>query len=130
MADLREVLPGLDLKPWRHLTYSLEKKNVTTAELISLDPIEIARKCPLPLKEVGRMAAAVTRALQVDLGLLGKVSPARTQVDGEEPPRKKVKLEAKPIHEVEYVKILDQRIDDALGGGFPTGSISEIVGER
>ncbi|KAK5949752.1 DNA repair protein rhp57 [Knufia fluminis] len=133
MADLIEILPNFDLQPWRHLTYSLEKKNILTAELVSLDPIEIARKCPLPLKEVRRMAAAVTEALRADAGYRCMPPPPRPQDkgDSEEPPRKRVRLEdPKPsIKDLQYVKTLDARIDEALGGGFPAGSICEIVGE-
>lgn len=144
MADLIEVLPKFDLVPWRHLTYSLEKKNVLTAELISLDPIEIARRCPLPLGEVRRMVAAVLEALKTDLGYrLTPPLPPSLKGHGE-PVRKKPRLESKELQpedvrpqpqvlrseELRYVKTLDPRIDECLGGGFPAGSICEIVGER
>ncbi len=134
MADLIDILPDFDLSPWRHLTYSLEKKNVLTAELISLDPVEIARKCPLPLKEVRRFAAAVTEALKADLGHRSMPpSPyPQFQYDGSEPLRKRARRarSEKPLNEVRYVRTLDPRIDECLGGGFPTGSICEVVGER
>lgn len=136
MADLIDVLPNFDLAQWRHLTYSLEKKNVSTAELIALDPVEIARKCPLPLTEVRRLAAAVLQALKVDLAVKNdSVNPSANQKTGKNsPPRKKARTEprdqpltARPLL---YVKTLDPRIDQWLGGGFPVGSICEIVGER
>lgn len=134
MADLIDVLPNYDLSPWRHLTYSLEKKGISTAELISLDPVEIARKCPLPLKEVRRMAAAVTDALKADLGRQSMPPPARPQgqSDAGERPAKRSKLGPveSPSKELQYVKTLDPRIDECLGGGFPAGSVCEIVGER
>lgn len=134
MADLIDVLPDFDSSPWRHLTYSLEKKSILTAELISLDPIEIARKCPLPLKEVRRMAAAVTEALKAELGRQCMPPPPRPQVreNRGEPSAKRARLETTktPHKEVNYVKTLDRRIDECLGGGFPAGHICEIVGER
>jgi len=134
MADLIDVLPSYDLSPWRHLTYSLEKKGISTAELISLDPVETARKCPLPLKEVRRMAAAVTEALKAELARQSMPPPARPQGqnDAGERPAKKLKLEhtESPPKAPQYVKTLDPRIDECLGGGFPAGSVCEIVGER
>lgn len=132
MADVRDVLPSFDLQPWRHLTFSLEKKNVSTAELITQDPVEIARKCPLPPREVKRFAGAVIAALQKDV-LCTVVVPRPSSREGdEEPPRKKSRLEqTKPVkEEVNFVKTLDENIDQCLGGGFPAGSVCEIVGER
>lgn len=131
MADLTEVLPNFDLEPWKHLTFSLEKRNVLTAELISLDPTEIVKRCPLPLKEVERMTAAVTCALKADLGFLSMQPPPERQVEVERP----LKDTGQPGHPLpqkraQFVKTLDSAIDHCLGGGFPTGKITEIVGER
>lgn len=132
MADLREVLPQFDLQPWRHLTYSLEKKNVLTAELISQDPVEIARRCPLPLKEVKRLIAVVNAALQADLTpvTIGHRSTSEDEANG--PLKKKLWREQETVvkKEMTFVRTLDANIDQCLGGGFPTGSITEIVGER
>lgn len=132
MADLKDILPSFDLQPWRHLTFSLEKKNVLTVELITQDAVEIARKCPLPPREVKRFATAVIVALQKDvLGAL-MVSQSSPQKEDKEPPRKKLRVEQREPVEEElcFVKTLDENIDYCLGGGFPTGHVSEIVGER
>lgn len=136
MADLIDVLPNFDLAQWRHLTYSLEKKNISTAELIALDPVEIARKCPLPLTEVRRLAAAVLQALKADLAVKSDSvkQSAKQRPSQNSPPRKKACLESQnqPLtaRHPPCVKTLDPRIDQWLGGGFPVGSICEIVGER
>lgn len=132
MADLKDVLPHFDIQPWRHLTYSLEKKNVLTAELISQDAVEIARRCPLPLKEVKRLIAAVNAALQADLTSATIGPRSASEDDASEPFRKKPRAE-RPRglkKKMTFVRTLDASIDQCLGGGFPTGSISEIVGER
>lgn len=134
MADLIDVLPKFDLKPWRHLTFSLEKKGILTAELMTLEPVEIAKKCPLPLKELRRFIAAVVGALQADVGFRRSRTPVRAEAeavneDGERP-RKKQKREETVKLGLQYVRTLDPAIDAVLGGGFPTGRVTEIVGER
>ena len=123
MADLSLVLPDFDLLPWRHLTFSLDKKNVLTAELVTLDPMNIAKRCPLPLKEVRRMSTAVKQAL------VAAFAPAKdlkvNQFDGTTDVRP-----AKVRPNAALVKTLDPGIDKFLGGGFPVGSVCEVVGER
>lgn len=131
MADLTEVLPHFDLEPWKHLTYSLGKRNILTAELIAIDPVEIVKRCPLPLKEVRRMATAVTDALRADLGFVSMPPPSRPQVNGEESRNKKAIFgPTAEARAAQYVKTLDSTIDECLRGGLPTGRITEIVGER
>lgn len=132
MADLKDVLPRFDIQPWRHLTYSLEKKNILTAELISQDAVEIARRCPLPLKEVKRLIAAVNAALQADLSLTTAAPQSASQNEISEPLKKRLRIEQpRPLEkQMTFVRTLDADIDQCLGGGFPTGSICEIVGER
>lgn len=131
MADLTEVLPTFDLEPWKHLTFSLGKKNVLTTELVSLDPAEIAKRCPLPLKELERMAAAVSHALRADLGFTSMRPPPKPRVDEENPLRERRQTNSDVLQkQTHYVKTLDATIDNCLGGGFPTGNITEIVGER
>ena len=131
MADLTDVLPNFDQKPWKHLFFSLEKKGILTAELVALDPIEIAKRCPLPLKEVRRLTAAIIQALKADLAFASISAPPRRPSEEGGPPPKKVctyerTLPPRPL----FVRTLDPAIDECLGGGFAAGSITEIVGER
>lgn len=132
MADLKDVLPHFDIQPWRHLTYSLEKKNVLTAELISQDAVEIARRCPLPLKEVKRLIVAVNAALQADLSFATITPRSTPEEETKEAARKEPRREQprRVKKRMTFVRTLDADIDHCLGGGFPTGSICEIVGER
>lgn len=132
MADLIDVLPNFDLKPWRHLTFSLEKKGILTSELITLEPVEVAKKCPLPLKELRRLIAAVIEALQADMGYpSARKSLETVEGDGNgERARKRQRRDESSRPNPQYVKTLDPSIDAVLGGGFPTGRITEIVGER
>ncbi|KIW28800.1 uncharacterized protein PV07_04672 [Cladophialophora immunda] len=126
MSDLLEVLPDFDLKPHSHLLHSLEKNDVTVADLITLDPKEIARKCPLPVADVQRLVEDAIHALQRDTlqGVRKKrrfraAGAGETAGDGPET-RKELPLK---------VRTLDPNIDQALNGGLHPGHIVEVVGE-
>ncbi|KIX99173.1 uncharacterized protein Z520_04749 [Fonsecaea multimorphosa CBS 102226] len=128
MSDLLEVLPEFHLKPHSHLLHSLEKNDITVADLITLDPKEIARKCPLPAADVQRLVEDVIQALQRDT-LQGvkkrKIKAAKADKTADDGPES---------HEFETdlpqkFRTLDPRIDQALNGGFYPGHIVEVVGE-
>lgn len=153
MSDILEVLPDFDTKPYSHLFYSLGKNNITVVDLVTGDPKEIARRCPLPSADVTKLCADVVRSLQVDVhGRLKKkprkthpqvvpVSKEKNHAEDHESQGKKevkdtssgakvdVRLQAKLNSPLSSVKTLDPVLDEALGGGFRPGHISEIVGE-
>lgn len=130
MSDLLEVLPNFDLKPYSHLLHSLEKNGYTVADLVTFDPAEIAKECPLPLSGVRSLAGAVIHELQKDINLT--VTDIRTG----NPVTPRAKPAAVPVQRnalginADIIKTLDPVLDDALGGGFHTGHITEIAGER
>lgn len=132
MSDLSEVLPHFDQKPWKHLTFSLDKKGISTSELITSDPKWLARYVPLPLREVERMAKAVTQALHVDFDAKTNLATRRLQEDGSERPKKRHATMSDNARstDVQYITSLDPSIDEFLGGGIPVGYVTEIVGER
>jgi DNA repair protein RAD57 len=111
MADLPSVLPDLPPLVYARLLPSLEAAHVRTVDLLTLDGAEIARRARLPLSDVLRLCDAVARALQADLEGL------RSAGDDFVRPR--------PV-----ISTLDDTIDAALGGGVPTGYITEVTGER
>lgn len=132
MSDLLEVLPDLDIRPYTHLFHSLEKNDITVVDLITRDPKEIARKCPLPSADVQKLVADVVKGLQWDIQAgVNKKRKVATAGLGHRAERtagnKKLKT-ALPAYE-QTVKTLDVKIDQALGGGFYPGHITEIVGE-
>ena len=157
MSDILEVLPNFDTKPYSHLFYSLGKNNITVNDLITLDPKDIARRCPLPSTDVAKLCADVIRSLQSDvrssLRKKPKIGPASTllafkeeatknedgKVEGMRLPKNisntnrslKYEVDSRPTttSPLQKVKTLDPVLDKALGGGFQPGHISEIVGE-
>ncbi|KIW93020.1 uncharacterized protein Z519_06869 [Cladophialophora bantiana CBS 173.52] len=129
MSDLLEVLPEFDLKPYTHLLHSLEKNDITVTDLISLDPKEIARKCPLPSADVKRLVEDVIQALQHDIlqGVRKKRkirAPDVEETADDRPQAKGTKMDL-PLK----VRTLDPNIDQALNGGLYPGHITEVVGE-
>lgn len=139
MSDILEVLPDFDTKPYSHLFYSLGKNNIAVVDLVTSDPKEIARKCPLPSADVARLCADVIRSLQSDVRADLRKIPSTAAQSSEEKcgvARNQFKSE----HQIKDINgsdsgphqrlmTLDPALDDALGGGFQPGHITEIVGE-
>ncbi len=65
--DLLDVLPDFDIKPYSHLLFSLTKKSISTHDLATKDPQQIARSCPLPSADVHKLAKDVIQALQSNM---------------------------------------------------------------
>jgi Rad51 len=105
MTDILTVLPLFSTAPFTHLLPSLSKAAVTTSEILTLPPIDIARRAQLPPAEVSKLADAVLEALHSDL------------------------YEA-PLAPWQSISLLDETLDESLGGGIPAGYLTEITGER
>jgi DNA repair protein RAD57 len=123
MTDLTAVLPGFPTNQYVRLIPSLEKNKITTADLLTLDYVEVAKRAHLPLLDVKRLCSAVLTGLQSDLGIY-------EAGDGEIAAKSKLKRRGKEILECSTISTLDDDLDRALGGGVPTGYITEITGER
>lgn len=123
MTDLSTVLPDFPTQPYIHLIPSLERNHVTTADLLTLDCVEIAKRAQVPLLDLKRLCNAVLQALQTDLGLCkskdGVSSTAKLRRTGKE-----------LLNRWSTISTLDDGLDQALGGGIPSGYITEITGER
>lgn len=115
MADLHEVLPHFPHGKYAHLLQALDRHELTTVDLMTMEVADIGKATQLPLLEIQRLRSAVTDALHHDLGVAGGPS------DTEGP----VHFTAKPS----FVSTLDDKLDQALGGGIPTGYITEVAGE-
>lgn len=123
MTDLTAVLPAFSTQPYVRLLRSLETNHVTTADLISQDCVEIAKRAQLPLLEVKRLSADILDALQTTLGIKDAGSGAAPnnwlRKSGEE-----------VLKSWGSISTLDDELDLALGGGIPVGYVTEVVGER
>lgn len=136
MTDLLNILPHFPTQKYVRLLPPLEKNLVTVADLLTLDCVEIAKRATLPLLDVKRLCADVLAHLRGDLGI-GEVE------DEDEGPKeeeknthgkglgKRLRRSGKDVVNAwETISTLDDDMDRALGGGIPTGYITEVTGER
>lgn len=120
MTDLTAVLPGFPTQQYIRLLPSLEKNLVTTVDLVTLDVAEIAKRSQLPPVDLKRLCNAVLEALYVSLG----VDDSQAQGNAS------LKTGNDTVNSWSTISTLDDELDLALGGGIPTGYITEVTGER
>lgn len=105
MTDILLILPDFSLEPFSHLLLSLDKSSVTTADLLSNEAVDVARRAQVPSNEVAKLVDALVEALHNDTA-------------------------QNELQQWDCISILDEKLDEALGGGFPVGYLSEVTGER
>ncbi|KAG0647938.1 DNA repair protein [Hyphodiscus hymeniophilus] len=118
MTDLGVILPGFQTQQYVRLLLSLEKNLITTADLVTLDVVEIAKRAQLPLLDLKRLCNAVLEALHTSLGVSDNLESTPLQRPGKD-----------LFNSWDTISTLDQELDAALGGGIPTGYITEVTGE-
>lgn len=126
MTDLLHVLPDFETSNYSHLIPSLDKAHVTTSDLLTLDAADVAKRAQLPPAEVAKLAEAVLQALHKDIGLPNTNASNTTRQEPERAPGQA----SAGVREWQMISTLDDKLDLALGGGIPTGYMTEITGER
>ncbi|CAD6447117.1 342b026e-3539-4930-af74-62c76c809df0 [Sclerotinia trifoliorum] len=135
MTDLLDILPHFPTQKYVRLLPSLEKNLVTVADLLTLDCIEIAKRATLPLLDVKRLCADVLVHLREDLGIseadpgVEGVGDAENNINGKGTEKTLRKSGKDVVDKWEVISTLDDDMDRALGGGIPTGYITEVTGE-
>lgn len=125
MTDILIVLPEFDVKPFTHLLPSLEKAQISTADLLTLDALDVGKRAQLPPGEVKKLADVLLQSLHADLqhhhtgAALDEPNVAADKHGGDE------NTTTQPT-----ISTLDERLDEALGGGILPGYLTEVVGER
>lgn len=127
MTDLLQALPDFPTQPFSHLLPSLDKQHVTTSDLLTLDPADVAKRAQLPVAGVRELADAVLEALHQQLGL-GRDDKGAS--DGRAVGPSLFKNGGELGRGWKSISTLDDDLDAALGGGIPTGYVTEITGER
>ena len=131
MTDLLTTIPDFPTKSYTHLLPSLEKHLVTTTDLLTLDALELAKRAHLPLLDVKRLANHVLAILQSRLGFEAENAPSYPNAGHNQPDYGSLRKTAKEATtRLNFISTLDPCIDAALGGGIPTGYITELTGER
>lgn len=135
--DLLSVLPGFSTKSYNHILPSLERKHITTVDLITLDALEVAKRAHVPPGDVRRLSAQILQALHRDLGF--KKEESEQEATGNEDVNghdtHSAEIIACPSMKLDLsrwrtISTLDPALDAFLGGGIPTGYITEVTGER
>ncbi|RKU40871.1 hypothetical protein DL546_000221 [Coniochaeta pulveracea] len=131
MTDLLRVLPDFPIKRYPDLLPALEKHNVTTTDLLTLDVADIGKRTQLPLLNLRKFCDAVLAALHGELSAIDQ-KDATSQAKN-----KDVSHHGHPLRQTfqslssrwQTISTLDSELDTLLSGGIPTGSITEITGE-
>ncbi|KPM39454.1 hypothetical protein AK830_g7109 [Neonectria ditissima] len=152
MTDLLHILPSFPIPRFTPLLPAIEHHGLTTTDLLTLHPADIAKQTRLPILDLKRLIAAIQISLSDDLGppqqpllSLGHPGPnpetepaSDPTSDSAEPPvPDPVSLPdpaPPPVPATEpprlpLISTLDDGLDAALGGGIPVGAVSEITGE-
>ncbi|RDW83031.1 hypothetical protein BP5796_04522 [Coleophoma crateriformis] len=123
MTDLIVVLPGFPTQDYLRLLPSLERHQITTADLVTLEAVDIAKRAQLPILDIKRLCDRVLEALQDGLYSHG---PTR---QGTGNSISLTKSGQDVLNAWNTISTLDDKLDSALGGGIPTGYITEVTGE-
>ena len=131
MTDLLHTIPDFPTRLYTHLLPSLEKNFITTTDLLTLDALEIAKRAHLPLLDVKRLANHVVVILQGQFGLKNENAHKFEDVGEGRADFGSLKSSGEELSaRWSTISTLDPALDAALGGGIPTGYITEITGER
>ncbi|KAJ5166808.1 uncharacterized protein N7482_005589 [Penicillium canariense] len=135
--DLLAVLPDFATRSYAHILPPLERSKITTVDLITLDTLEVAKRAHVPPADVRRLSAQIIEALHADLGF----EKNRTDIGtfSEDEPSSSINLDTIAVKPGPATKLqgsrwnmistLDPAMDALLGGGIPTGYVTEVTGE-
>lgn len=126
MINLLSVLPDFDVQPYCHILPSLERALVSTADLLTLDALDVAKRAQVPPGEVRKLTTAVLDSLHASAIILHSDKAA---ANGESETDKQ-SLEHVVLTGPTAISTLDDALDAALGGGMARGKVTEFVGER
>ncbi|MCJ1319348.1 hypothetical protein MMC15_004684 [Xylographa vitiligo] len=134
MTDLLHILPNFSTADYSHLIPSLEKHLITCTDLLTLEATDIAKRAQLPVLDVRKLVGDILAQLQGQLGLgsgnEATTSQSEIQIAGGEVEWGELRKSGNDLLcEWSTISTLDDDLDAALGGGIPTGYITEITGE-
>ncbi|KAJ4153696.1 hypothetical protein LMH87_010171 [Akanthomyces muscarius] len=145
MTDLLRILPSFPTGPFSALLPVIEQQSLSTADLLTQHPVDLAKQTRIPLLDLKRFIAAVQASLADDLTpekplAAPKPTEKRTEeneeVEGaaeDGPTASESEAHPEPIaaelEQTPCISTLDDTLDAALGGGVPVGYITEFAGE-
>lgn len=135
MADLLQILPDFDVESYSYLLTALDRHQIITSDLLTLEASELAKRAKLPLPQLKNLLDEIIVQLHKSSGLpiVIDVNNADNHIKGDDEvsnaPDEKELLSA-GAQSSNLISTLDEKFDEALAGGFPTGYVSEVTGER
>ncbi len=97
--------------PSSRILQALDNANLHTVDLLTLDPFEIHRRTQISVIDVQILVKDVIAALNHTVEKDLKTAEERGQ-------------------ELRFLTTGDVKVDELIGGGIPTGALTEITGER
>ncbi|KAI6840152.1 P-loop containing nucleoside triphosphate hydrolase protein [Hortaea werneckii] len=125
MTNLLTVLPDLDIRPFTHILPSLEKALVSTADLLTLEPVDIAKRAQVPPREVEKLATTLVDGLHGGSGDNTNGEGSDAAESGAEHATNGEGL----VNDAQAISTLDDDLDQRLNGGIAVGAVTEVVGE-
>ncbi|KAH0292310.1 P-loop containing nucleoside triphosphate hydrolase protein, partial [Aureobasidium sp. EXF-3399] len=124
MSDILQLLPNIDTEPFEKVLERLEKANISSNDLMTLGPIDVARRADVSIDQVRELTATLITQLHAQLGF-----DALENVHEKEKEKDDSANSAKKDGAWSQISTLDDELDAALGGGFPAGQVCEVTGE-
>ncbi|OBR05920.1 DNA repair protein RAD57 [Colletotrichum higginsianum IMI 349063] len=121
MTDLLQLLPDFPVTQFAGLVRTLERHQLSTTDLLTQDVVDIGKRTQLPLLDIKRLCAAIVDALHRGF------EPANQQPSNASPFLRRSLTDLE--NQWSTISTLDDDLDQALGGGLPTGYVTEITGE-
>nr|POE93046.1 dna repair protein rhp57 [Quercus suber] len=118
MTNLLTVLPDFDLNPYSHILPSLEKAQIATADLLTLDAVDVAKRAQVPSGEVRKLTEALLAGLHASSSNATADGPTSAFIPGSD-----------LIKRWATISTLDDELDSVLRGGIGAGCLTEFVGE-
>ncbi|KAJ3494183.1 hypothetical protein NLG97_g4244 [Lecanicillium saksenae] len=142
MTDLLKILPSFPTGPFSALLPVIEQQSLSTTDLLTQHPVDLAKQTHIPLLDLKRFIAAVQASLADDLTPskpLAPLKPADINPENEDEDggdatavdKQALRPEAAAAEAADApcISTLDDTLDAALGGGVPVGCITEFAGE-
>ncbi|KAL7897871.1 P-loop containing nucleoside triphosphate hydrolase protein [Trichoderma sp. SZMC 28014] len=145
MTDLVHILPSFPLSAFAALIPTIERHALTTTDLLTTHPTDLAKRTQLPIIDLRRFLAAIQASLSDDLTPSRPLAPPlpsqfsekqeeQEKQEDQEDQEEQEKQEKQPhpptsVASDEFISTLDDGLDAALGGGVPVGHITEFTGE-
>jgi DNA repair protein RAD57 len=122
MSDILQLLPNIDTEPFEKVLERLERANISSNDLMTLGPVDVARRADVSIDQVRELTAILITQLHAQLEF-DAIEKAHEKE--EDSPAKPAEKDSAWSH----ISTLDDGLDAALGGGFPAGQVCEITGE-